>query len=148
MSATAEIQRAITSVQGLTSDRRIRVALDELAADLALVGDRLDHAATSGEGLVVDVGGVSAAAELVALRMMTTLLTIPTLPSDRAFDLVAVYVEMIRALRDDNPEPFAIELRGWLQQRCSDVHAAVADNWRAGKYSPQASVVDRSATLN
>jgi hypothetical protein len=148
MSATAEILRAIATVQGMTSDRRIRAALHELAADLELVRDRLDHAAVSGEGLAGDVGGVTVAAELIALRMSTTLLAIPRLPQEAAFDLAAVYVEMIRALREENPEPFCIELRAWLQQRCSDVHATVADNWARGRYSPEASVVDRTAALN
>lgn len=146
MTATDQVQRAISTVQALTRDRRIRVALGELAEDLELVRDRLDLAATSGEGLPVDVGGVQVAAELVALRMSTTLLAVPKLPPEAAFDLVAVYVEMIRALRANNPEPFAIELREWLQQRCSDVHAAVADNWLSGKYSPETSV--RAAALN
>lgn len=148
MTATDQIRRAITTVQGLTQDRRIRVALGELAEDLELVRDRLDHAATSGEGLVVDVGGVQVAAELVALRMSTTLLALPKLPPEAAFDLITVYVEMIRALRENDPEPFAIELREWMQERCTSVHAAFADGWVAGKYSPTSSVVDRCASLN
>lgn len=146
MSASDQIQRVIAVVEGLTRDDRIRAALRVLSEDVATVADRLDRVADGGEGLPVDVGGVTVAAELIAIRMLTIALAVPTLPAAAAFELITAHVEMLRALRVDNPEPFAIELREWLRQKTTDVHATIVAQWKRGGYSPQKSVVvDRPA---
>lgn len=156
MTIGCHIRQSLEQIAALPLAPRIRLALaavreqldDEIIARIERVANGLLDRPPEA-GLIVALDGViTSTAEVMLLGRLASLLALPLMSDDAAFDHMAAASAEIEALRVDDVEPFQDRLRLYCAEKVALFDAHVARSWSAGKYRIATLAPEPVAALN